>query len=278
LVALHRGDWTSALRYADDVLTRPALSPLHRILPLTSMALVRARRGEQGVSDLLDEALTAAEPDDLTRLGVVWAARAEAAWLAGDMNRARAEAHAGLAAATGNQADIWLVGRLRRWAHLAEDLPDEGSVSDAVTPYRLELGGDWRGAANAWSRLGCPYEAAIAELAGDITAVESALATFRRLGARAAVRRAQHRLTTLRGRTRRSRRADMLADPNGLSRRQREVLTLIAAGHSDTQIASELFISPRTVSHHVAAILAKLGVENRTRAAAYVRQPQPTDT
>jgi DNA-binding NarL/FixJ family response regulator len=268
LTAAHRGDWQSALAYADDVLTRPALSPLHRILPLTTRALIRARRGEDMVNGLLNEALAAAEPNDLTRLGVVWAARAEAAWLIGDFDTARAEAHAGLAAATGNQAGIWLIGRLRRWAHLSGAPVGDVPPTDVVTPYRHELSGDWRAAADAWMRLGCPYDAAVAQLGGDVAAVKSALATFRRLGAPAAERRARERLAKLRGSNRRSRRADTLADPNGLSRREREVLTLIAAGHSDANIAAQLSISLKTVGHHVGSILAKLGVDNRIQAAA----------
>jgi DNA-binding NarL/FixJ family response regulator len=45
------------------------------------------------------------------------------------------------------------------------------------------------------------------------------------------------------------------------------VLTLLAAGRSDRAIAEELFISRRTASHHVAAILAKLGLHSRAEAA-----------
>jgi DNA-binding CsgD family transcriptional regulator len=277
MVALHRGDWARALAYAEDVLTRPAMSPSHRLLPLVSAALIRARRGEQPAAELLDEALATAEPDELFRLGVVWAARAEAAWLAGDDDTTRAEAQAGLAAAT-EHADPWLVGHLRRWAHLAGGPRDDAPNPDTITPYRLEIRGDWQAAADAWTRLGCPYDAAIAQLGGDIAAVQAALATFRRLGARAATRRARQRLTALRGRTPRSRRADIGADPDGLSRRQREVLTLIAAGHSDADIATKLSISPKTVGHHVAAILAKLGVDNRTQAAAHARQSQTTQS
>jgi DNA-binding NarL/FixJ family response regulator len=103
--------------------------------------------------------------------------------------------------------------------------------------------------------------------------VEAALATFRRLGAKAAARRTRQRLAELRGRTPRTRRADISADPDGLSRREREVLTLIAAGHSDADIATKLSISRKTVGHHVGSILIKLGVENRTQAAARARQP-----
>ncbi|MGB9251523.1 MAG: LuxR C-terminal-related transcriptional regulator [Mycobacterium sp.] len=51
----------------------------------------------------------------------------------------------------------------------------------------------------------------------------------------------------------------------------------MADGHSDADIAAKLSISPRTVGHHVTAILAKLGVSNRTQAAARGRQPQTTD-
>ena len=50
--------------------------------------------------------------------------------------------------------------------------------------------------------------------------------------------------------------------------REREILLLIAAGLSNGQIATELFISPKTASVHVSRILAKLGVSGRVEAAA----------
>ncbi|WP_245831480.1 response regulator transcription factor [Mycobacterium terramassiliense] len=56
-----------------------------------------------------------------------------------------------------------------------------------------------------------------------------------------------------------------------MSRREREVLTLVAAGHSDADIATKLSLSPKTVGHHVESILDKLGAENRTQAAVRAR-------
>ena len=59
----------------------------------------------------------------------------------------------------------------------------------------------------------------------------------------------------------------------GLSRREVDVVRLLAAGRSNRDIATTLFISQRTVETHVARILAKLGVESRSAAAVWaVRQ------
>jgi DNA-binding CsgD family transcriptional regulator len=60
--------------------------------------------------------------------------------------------------------------------------------------------------------------------------------------------------------------------PFGLTDREREVLALVAAGRSNGQIATTLFISPKTASVHVSNILAKLGASGRTEAAAIARR------
>ena len=57
-------------------------------------------------------------------------------------------------------------------------------------------------------------------------------------------------------------------DPLGLTRREREVLKEICAGQTNAAIAAKLFISAKTVDHHVSAVLAKLGAPNRNAAAA----------
>jgi len=56
--------------------------------------------------------------------------------------------------------------------------------------------------------------------------------------------------------------------PLGLTRREREILAEICAGQTNAAIAAKLFISAKTVDHHVSAVLAKLGAPNRNAAAA----------
>jgi DNA-binding CsgD family transcriptional regulator len=62
----------------------------------------------------------------------------------------------------------------------------------------------------------------------------------------------------------------------GLTRREKEVLALLARGLSNGEIARELFISPKTASVHVSAILRKLGVTSRIHAAAIAHRTAPT--
>ncbi|MEO5840889.1 MAG: LuxR C-terminal-related transcriptional regulator [Acidimicrobiales bacterium] len=104
--------------------------------------------------------------------------------------------------------------------------------------------------------------AAIAEL-------EAAHQMFEDLGARRGADEAAAMLRVLGGpaKTGPKRKAD-------LTRREDEVLELLALGLSNAEIGTRLFISPKTVEHHVGRILSKLGLRSRAEAAAHVaRRP-----
>jgi DNA-binding NarL/FixJ family response regulator len=64
----------------------------------------------------------------------------------------------------------------------------------------------------------------------------------------------------------RGQRASTRANPANLTPRELEVLALLADGLHNSEIADRLFLSEKTVSHHVSAILRKLGVPNRIQA------------
>ncbi|MEV0616501.1 AAA family ATPase [Nonomuraea sp. NPDC050404] len=65
--------------------------------------------------------------------------------------------------------------------------------------------------------------------------------------------------------------------PFGLTPREREVLAMVADGHTNRQIAGSLFISAKTASVHVSNILSKLGVTNRAEAAVAAHRLGLTD-
>ena len=62
------------------------------------------------------------------------------------------------------------------------------------------------------------------------------------------------------------------ANPANLTSRELEVVTLLADGLHNAEIADQLFVSEKTVAHHVSAILRKLGVGNRVQAVTEARR------
>jgi two-component system response regulator DevR len=59
-------------------------------------------------------------------------------------------------------------------------------------------------------------------------------------------------------------------EPHGLSAREVEVMSLIADGQTNGEIAARLFLAEKTVKNYVSRLLAKLGMERRTQAAVFV--------
>ena len=265
---LDQGQWSEAAESAAMVLRIPRTSTTPRILALTVLALVRARRGDPEVWPLLDEAWALAEPtNELPRLGPVAAARAEAAWLDGRPEVIAVETEAAFELALLRQVP-WLAGELACWRRRA-GLTERLGV-EVPEPYGLELAGDRVAAAEAWTRLDCPYDAALALAHADAPeALRSALDQFNRVEARPAAAIVTRRLRELGvRRLPRGPRAATRANVAGLTPRELEVLPLVVEGLRNSEIAARLFVSEKTVDHHVSAILRKLGVQTRGQAGA----------
>ena len=265
------GQWSEAVHDASVVIDDSAASEVTRMVALAALGLVHARRGNAGAWPALDEALVLARRSgDAEQMVPVAAARAELAWLEGDAARARAEVAGPLALAMRTNR-AWYVGELAVWSWRGGANPPQATLPG---PLALQLAGDWRGAAAELSRIGCRYDAALAAGEGDDPqALLAALAVLDGMEAAPAASRLRRRLSELgvRGVPRRPL-AARRAHPFNLTAREQEVLDALALGLSNAQISRRLFVSPKTVNHHVSSILSKLRVPSRGVAVAEARR------
>ena len=261
------GRWDEALALSEEVLDRSAPAPVTRLCPLNRIGAILARRGEPGVWACLDEAMaTAEQTGEPQQIVPVRLSRAEAYWLEGRTAEAAREAERADDAA--DRADTWWYGAVAAW------LRRTGSArtprGELAEPYQHQIGGHWEKAAQLWTDLNCPYEAALARLdAPEEGALRAALSALTDLGATAVARLARQKLRALGVRSIPvGPRSATRGHPLGLTRREREILEGICAGQTNAEIGARLFISAKTVDHHVSAVLAKLGAPNRNAAAA----------
>ena len=264
-MALDQGDLAAAEQHAAAVLGHVGLPPVAQIQPLTVLARVRARSGRPAWDEPLARATTlAAGTQELQRVSPAAASGCEIAWIAGDIETAhRTAASAWLLAKTSDCP--WNRGAIATW--LDGDLAVE--AAGLAPPFALEVSGRWREAAESWRQSGCPYDQALAlARSGERAALTDAVELFDSLGALAAGARARSLLRAHGWAAPRLVRADRRRDAAGLTVREAEVLSLVSEGLSNADIAGRLVISQRTVEHHVASILSKLGVPSRQAAVA----------
>ena len=261
---LHQGHWSAALEDADEVLSSEGM-PLAKLWPHLVNVLVPLRRGEQVDPAALDEIWALADRIDepLRRLGVL-TALAEVSWMTGTADErvagAAVDQFSLLAALPGAS---WGAGQLAVWLRRLE-LP-VGAADQLAEPFRLALEGRHADAAGWWNLAGDPFAEAMSW--ADSTDPEERVRGIRLLDGLGAVGTADRHRVVMRAeghaavpqRPRESTRAN----PAGLTNRQLEVAKLVARGLSNAEIASRLYISPKTADHHVSAILAKIGLPTR---------------
>ena len=265
---LLRGAWREAEADARASIALGEQKGVSLCPALMVIGRLHARRGEPEAGAVLDEAWRkAVATGELQRLGPAAAARAELAWLAGDLDAVVEVARPAYELAV-SRGDVWSRAELSHWLWRA-GAPVPATPGDPP-PYARAMDGDWRGAAEAWGRLGFPYDQAEAlSDAGDPAARLDALARFEALGAEQSAAHLRRRLRAAGvRRIPRGPRAASRAGPAGLTPRETEVLDLIVRGATNAEIARELVIAPKTVDHHVSAVLSKLGVGSRREAGA----------
>jgi DNA-binding CsgD family transcriptional regulator/tetratricopeptide (TPR) repeat protein len=263
LMNVHRGRWTEAMTEATEILALRASTPIHRFAGLLPAVMVNIRTGAPNSEMTRELGQLAHDLDEVQRLAPYACVLAESYWLAGQQVTVDPELSA-IYARTTSSGERTAATELAWWlsrAGLAVDPPTirHGAFRDALT--------DPRSAAAHLELVGSQYDAAACLMEGNEEDLHRALEIFNRLGAKPAAAAAQPMLRKLgASKIPRGPRPTTRRDPHGLTSRQLEVLDLMAEHLTNAEIAQRLFLSERTVDHHVSAILAKLQVRTREDA------------
>ncbi len=271
---LWSGEWAEAEDLATETIGRHS-SADGRLAAI--LGVIRTRTGRGSAVEYLDQAWSlAVESGEIDRLLGSATAIAERMWVVDSPDIALFEQFRDLVDRGIRFEYPWPAGSLAVWMWKLGGLNEASEGLPA--PYRDLMSGRVDQSASFWMSRKIPYEQAIALLSGDVSQRLEALELLDSLGAGAVAARVRKGLRdegvpTPRGKGKATR--DHAA---GLTVRQAEVLQLLAEGLTNTEIADRLFVSPRTVEHHVSAILAKLDSSTRDGAVQRARDEALIET
>ncbi len=264
------GKWEEAIELSNVILKRDDLAVANSVIPLCILGLIRARRNDPGFKELIDKSYSLSlEIGEMEKIVIVIASKAEVFWFQNKLKDIVDEIES-IYLKNKESNNIWNIGVLAYWLWKAGSL---NKIPDKIAkPYMLQIKGDWKSAAKLWEKLNCSYEQAMALSEGDVEAMKSAIEIFDRMSASAASHFIKQKM---RGQGIKSipkgPRKTTRENPKGLTSREMEVLNLIGKGLSNAEIGNRLYISPKTVDHHISTILSKLSVHSRYEAAEFVR-------
>lgn len=259
----YAGRWSAAREDAGRVLEGSEIAG--SVWPHVALATVGVRLRDEDVEAHLDAAWRSAVGlDDPGRTLGVFHVLAEAVWVLDRPDpRVHEQALARLPELLGRPDCAWPAALLALWLRRL-GLPVDVGV-DLPAPYAAQLAGRTEEAAQWWRRTGNPFAEAMAYADSQVPEHRlRAVTLLDRLGAVGTADRLRRELRRdgLAGVPQRPVESTR-ANPGGLTNRQLEVARLVARGFTNSEIAAQAFISPKTAEHHVAAVLMKLGLANR---------------
>jgi DNA-binding CsgD family transcriptional regulator len=262
---LEAGEWKEAERITCNLIKNESQPGVVKIGALIVLASIKMRRGDIDTLPLLLEArektLKTMEPQ---RIMPLMSALMEYEWITGKslLEDALLNDVVKLCDTRGNMNEssifaFWLLKARKQ----------KLAMKEIYEGYKPIDAGDVLKAAAFWKQLGCPYEQALVLFEGGDENKREAIEIVRKIGADAIYEKMKFemRASGIKNIPRGIRKTTR-ANTAHLTERELDVLQLLKEGLQNKEIAGRLFISPKTVDHHISAIFFKLDVKSRSKA------------
>lgn len=264
---LETGNWKEARNIAENLVKLENILSIIKLGALTVLAILRMRKGDEDVLSLLTEAKEKAfDTMELHRVLPVATAFLEYEWITGnrfmqpeDIDRTIGMIKQVKKDFTKSKFFYWLPKARKEYLPFNEKNKDnelsivQMTVKDAAY----------------WQKTGCPYEQSLALFEGDEAEKRKAISMVHDLGADAVYEKLKQEMRNSGIKSiPRGVRKTTRENPSLLTDRELDVLALLKDGMQNKEIAARLYISAKTVDHHISSILLKLDINSRSKAVA----------
>jgi len=262
---LETGCWKEASNIAEILLKNENQTPIIRIIVLVIAATIKMRRGEEdALRQLMDAKTMASQSMESQRILPVLSAILEYEWITGSMvidNELLDAVKTKVVSSDtvyGNGEFVFWLKKARKQTLTVKKMEENYNADSPTSALK---------AATFWERAGSPYQQALVLFETNDENKRKAISIVQRLGATAVYERMKFemRRSGIKNIPRGIRKATQ-SNPEFLTERELDVLRLLQEGLHNKEIAARLFISAKTVDHHISAILYKLEVNSRTKA------------
>ena len=262
---LETSHWQEAAQVATNLLANEQQTSIVKIGALMVSATIQMRTGHSDTSALLLEAkIIAFVTQELQRMLPSVAALLEYEWITG---RALVEPDALQQLVQLIEETTHLVQRSEFAFWLKKVRNQSLSLQNVYAGYDLSTEATRQQAVALWEQLGCPYEQALLLFEGDEADKRKAIGIVHELGANAVYEKMkqQMRATGIKHIPRGIRQTTR-SNPAQLTTRELDILLLLRQSLQNKEIATRLFISAKTVDHHISSLLSKLDISSRAKA------------
>ena len=263
---LETGKWDEAFSIANNLLQNEDQTAIIKIIALAVIATILMRRGEEDpLVQLLETKEKALKAGEHQRIVPAMVALLEYEWIHGKTVIEKESLD--LAIKTVEEIDnMFQNSEFVFWLFMARK--QFVRIPKLFDGYQLKNRSDIDRAAAIWKEIGSPYEEALALYHGNNDDKKNAIAIVQQLGAKAVYDKMKQEMRESGIKNiPRGIRSSTKANPAFLTSRELEILQLLHEGLQNKEIGSRLFISAKTVDHHISSILFKLDVNSRTKAA-----------